>query len=200
MRMGCLVSLDRLSLPLGAGSTQKPMLLTVLRSQIPPQASTWKPKTVNNKNPWITAISEKMWLCNKGWAPDSWEAIWFTETAHSWGRLISHVLNKHFLIGCFPQPQPCPPLPPQLLCINININVLSWAGAASEGVGWVAEPGHEDQAGKHHPLWVMLLLPLGCFRKSVVLQEGELLYNYFLWAVGQLACPSGHGWVIMGPH
>lgn len=68
------------------------------------------------------------------------------------------------------------------------------------GVGWMAEPGHEDQAGKCKPLWVMLLVPLGCIRKSFVLQEGWLLCNYFLWAVGELACPSGHGWVIMGPH
>lgn len=64
--MGCLVSLSRLSLPLGAGSTEKPKFLTVLRSQIPPQAATWKPKNVNNRNPWIIGISENMWLCNKG--------------------------------------------------------------------------------------------------------------------------------------
>lgn len=65
MRMSCPASLSRLSLPLGAGSAQKPMLLTVLRSQIPPQPGTWKPTSINNKNPWITAISENMRLCNK---------------------------------------------------------------------------------------------------------------------------------------
>lgn len=65
-RMGCLVSLSRLSLPLGAGTTQKPMCLIVLRSQIPAQAGTWRPTNANNKNPWTTAISENMQLCNKG--------------------------------------------------------------------------------------------------------------------------------------
>lgn len=46
----------------------------------------------------------------------------------------------------------------------------------------------------------MLPVPLGRIRKSFVLQEGELLCNYFLRAAGEIAGPSGHGWLIMGRH
>ena len=43
-------------------------------------------------------------------------------------------------------------------------------------------------------------MPLGRIRKSFAVQEDELLCNYFLRAAGELACPSGHGWVITGRH
>lgn len=101
-------------------------------------------------------------------------------------------------MGCFPQPELRPVRP--FLPSSPASTCCPGLDQTQMGADWMAEPGCKNHAGKRHPPWVMLPVPLGRVRKSFVLQEGELLCNYFLWAVGELAGPSGHGWVITGRH